>query len=83
MRYILSSGRARFPRLESANSRNGGKSLLFGKIFAENCMQMKEIEPRGRPLDPPMLSPGNLWQKVGLFRERTVNSLSVSHHLSY
>ena len=22
------------------------KNLLFGKIFAENCMKMKEIEPR-------------------------------------
>ena len=24
-----------------------GKSLLFGKIFAENCMKMKETAPRG------------------------------------
>ena len=23
-----------------------GNNLLFGKIFAENCMKMKEIEPR-------------------------------------
>ena len=43
----------------------GGQPLslwenLFGKIFAENCMKMKEIGPRGRvsleaPLDSPML----------------------------
>ena len=24
-----------------------GKNLLFGKIFTENCMKMKEIGPRG------------------------------------
>ena len=25
----------------------GAKKLLFGKVFAENYMKMKEIEPRG------------------------------------
>ena len=36
------------------------KNLLFDKIFAENCMKMKEIGPsegvciRSTPLDPPM-----------------------------
>ena len=32
-----------------------GENLLFGKIFAENCMKMKEIGPRGgaHPLTPP------------------------------
>ena len=34
-------------------------AFLFGKIFAENCMKMKEIEPRGgahrwHPLGSPM-----------------------------
>ena len=32
------------------------ENLLFGKAFAENCMKMKEIGPKGggTPLDPPM-----------------------------
>ena len=37
------------------------QNLLFGKVFAENCMKMNEIEPRGGcmflvplPLHPPM-----------------------------
>ena len=33
------------------------KKLLFGKIFAENCMKIKEIGPRGSlvfPQDRPM-----------------------------
>ena len=34
------------------------KKLLFGKIFAETCMKMKDIERGGgvpsAPLDPPM-----------------------------
>ena len=25
-----------------------GKNLLFDKTFAENCMKMKDIEPKGR-----------------------------------
>ena len=28
------------------------RDLLFGQIFLENCMKMKEIGPRGGPLDP-------------------------------
>ena len=28
------------------NPRMGCTILLFGKIFTENCMEMKEIEPR-------------------------------------
>ena len=36
-----------------------GENLLFDKIFAKNCMKMKEIRPRGCvslvvPLDTPM-----------------------------
>ena len=44
----------------SANAQVGGANLLFGQIFPENCMKMKEIGPRGGrvslapPLDPPM-----------------------------
>ena len=41
------------------NPKVGGARLLFGKMFPQNCMKMKEIGPRGRaslapPLDPPM-----------------------------
>ena len=32
----------------------GVKSYYFGQYFAESCMQMKEIRPRGAPMDPPM-----------------------------
>ena len=49
----------RFPRrgggAGGANSCDWGKNLLFGKVFAENCMKMKEIGP-GRaehPFAPP------------------------------
>ena len=40
-------------------SQIGGKNLLFSKIFAENCMKIKECWLRGRvtrapPLDPQM-----------------------------
>ena len=31
-----------------------GRNLLFGKIFAENCMKMKKIEPREASLPPPL-----------------------------
>ena len=41
------------------NLRYGDKNLLFGNIFTENCMKMKENGPRGgaaitSPLNPPM-----------------------------
>ena len=43
-----------------ANPRVWGKNLLFCKIFAKNCMEIKEIGPKGRPcrppLEPPMMS---------------------------
>ena len=29
------------------NPRSGGKHLLFGNIFAESCMKIIEIGPRG------------------------------------
>ena len=35
-----------------ANSWEGGKNLLFDKIFAENCMKMKEIGPIGHACPP-------------------------------
>ena len=31
----------------SANPRVGGANLLFGNIYAENSMKMKDIGPRG------------------------------------
>ena len=44
-----------------ANPKGGGASLIFGQIYPENCMKMKEIEPGGGasmapPLDPPMIN---------------------------
>ena len=36
-----------FSRGEGANPKSGCKNLLFGQIFPENCMKMKEIGPRG------------------------------------
>ena len=36
------------------NPKGGGKNLLFGQIFPENCVKMKEIWSRGRTsLAPP------------------------------
>ena len=35
-----------FPR-EGRNPRQVGANLLFGKILAQNCMKMKEIEKGG------------------------------------
>ena len=45
-----------------ANSQSGCPNLLFCKLFAENCMKMKEFGPGGLvslvlPLDPPMVLP--------------------------
>ena len=47
-----------FP-MGGANSQVWGKNVLFGKVFAENCMKMKEIGqgahiPGTPALDPPM-----------------------------
>ena len=55
--FANSSGGSR----RGANPWIWGKNLLFGKIFAENCMKMKENGPgvvySKRPtLDPPMNS---------------------------
>ena len=36
-----------------------GKNLSFGKIFAENCMKMKAIEPRRACVPSAALGPGN------------------------
>ena len=42
------------------------ENLLFVKIFAKNCMTMKEIWPKGRgPLSPP-LAPKHLATQMGL-----------------
>ena len=49
-----------FPRRRSANPWIWANNLLFEKSFAENCVKMKEIVPRGGDvslaptLDPPM-----------------------------
>ena len=32
---------------EGANFQGGGANLLFGPIFTENCMKMKEFGPGG------------------------------------
>ena len=37
----------------SFTSWNWGENLLFCKIFDENCMKMKEIEPKGASLASP------------------------------
>ena len=39
------------------NSWIWGKNLLFGKIFAENCMKMRKSGPGGGVLEPPLDSP--------------------------
>ena len=44
-----------FARAGCHNPRERGcANLLFGKIFAENCMKLKEVGPRGGvfPSDP-------------------------------
>ena len=46
-----------FARLEVPTSKVGAPTYYFGDIFPENCMKMKEFEPRGgarpwAPLDP-------------------------------
>ena len=35
-----------FHRVWGANPLVFGKNLLFGKIFAKNCMKMKDFGPR-------------------------------------
>ena len=48
-----------FPRQGGANPKGGGKNLLFGHFFPENCMKMKEIRPGGGariPGAPPLRS---------------------------
>ena len=43
----------------NANLRGGGANLLLDKMFAENCMEIKEIGPGfvpRAPLDPQMYS---------------------------
>ena len=46
--FKIWSHHSAFPR-EDPNRRGGGVKLLFSKIFAENCMKMKEIGPGARP----------------------------------
>ena len=61
VRNTAISGGSRISQMRGANPWGGGENLSFVKIFAENCMKMKEIGQRGgtsleppTPLDPPM-----------------------------
>ena len=47
-----------------ANSWLWGKNQLFGKIYAENCMKIKENGPRGRIPSGPSLLWIRQWVKV-------------------
>ena len=65
--YRLSVADPEFPRrvggggVGGTNPKSGCKNLLFGQIFPENWMEMKEIGLRdgthvpGAPLDPPLV----------------------------
>ena len=50
-----------FPDDGGVNPQAGDANLLFGQIFPENCIKIKEIGPRGEPRvpgapsDPPMI----------------------------
>ena len=62
-RALLGSGGSKFSEMEGggANFQGVGKNLLFGQIFPESYMKMKEFGSRGRaslspPLDPPLVS---------------------------
>ena len=44
---LLHSGGSRISQTGVANPWVWGENLLFGKIFAKNCMKMKEIGPAG------------------------------------
>ena len=55
-----------------------GKNLLFGKVFAENWMKIKEIGPRGgeaRPWRPLESANDSLWSLLEL------NALNLSSYL--
>ena len=49
-----------------ANPREGCENVLFGNIFAENCMKMREIGLRGgtRPRATPGFATANVARKV-------------------
>ena len=61
-RKWINSGGSRVSQTGSANSWFWSEILLFGKVFAEDCIKMEEIGPRGGrvpsvpppPADPPM-----------------------------
>ena len=36
-----------FPRLGAPTSKVGAKTFLFGQMFPQNCMKMKELESGG------------------------------------
>ena len=54
LNHIMSVADPGFPGGGDANSISWDENLLFGQIFPENCMKMKEIEP-GVFLAPPWI----------------------------
>ena len=64
---VCNSGGPSIFEKEGTNPRDRGANLLFGKNFAENCMEKKEIGPRvgkkGDTIflwDPVIPDPGNM-----------------------
>ena len=48
---IVLSGRSRISQMGRRQPQNLGQNLLFGKIFAENYMKMKEIGSANGPFN--------------------------------
>ena len=59
-----------FPRGGRANPSAWGKNPLLGKIFAENCMKIKDIGPGGGDLSVPLGSANIIHSRnlLGLMR---------------
>ena len=69
----------------------GGASILFGQIFAENCMKMKEIGPMRHmslapfPPDPPLkllnyLIPVLMYRKLNSEECRRLVEFPICYH---
>ena len=58
------------------NPKVGGANLLFGQIFTENCMKMKEIWPTGRARAPAPLDP-IMYETVFFARKVVQNSKCI------
>ena len=56
--HIHISGGSRISQMEGRQPKRGDANLLFGIIFAENCLKIKTFGQKGgrlsRSLDPPM-----------------------------